>query len=46
MDGLNGNGHQRRNRNKIIMVKWNVRSMLEAGKIQEIANEIQKFQKT
>jgi hypothetical protein len=24
MDGLNGNRHQRRNRNKIIMATWNV----------------------
>jgi exonuclease III len=32
------------NRNKIIMATWNVRSMLQPGKMQEIANEIQKFQ--
>jgi hypothetical protein len=26
MDGLNGNRHQKRNGNKIIMAIWNVRS--------------------
>jgi hypothetical protein len=46
MDGSNGNRHQRRNRNKIIMATWNVRSMLQPGKMQEIANDDKEERKT
>jgi hypothetical protein len=46
MAGLNGNQHQRKSRSKIIIAMWNVRSMLQAGEMQEIANDDKEVRKT